>query len=78
MTANEVVSGEDLDVILELLDNDFFEEEIQPELDEIADEVRPASVFFYFRPQQKPTLFSSDQTIYLYSRLISPFIILPM
>ena len=39
MTVNEV-SGKDLDVILDLLESDYFEEDLQAELDEIAEEVR--------------------------------------
>ena len=42
MALNEV-SGEDVDVILELLESDYFKEELQLELDEIAEEVRVLS-----------------------------------
>ena len=38
--AVDEVSGEDLDVILDLLERDYFEEDLQAELDEIAEEVR--------------------------------------
>ena len=38
--AVDEVSGKDLDVILDLLESDYFEEDLQAELDEIAEEVR--------------------------------------
>ena len=37
--AVDEVSGEDLDAILELLESDYFEEDLQPKLDEMAEEV---------------------------------------
>ena len=40
------VSGEDLDVILELLENDYFDDELQLELEEIAEEVRTSPQVF--------------------------------
>ena len=40
------VSGEDLDVILELLENDYFDDELQLEPEEIAEEVRTSPQVF--------------------------------
>ena len=45
MDADEV-SGEGLDVILELLENDYFDDELQLELEEIAEEVRTSPHVF--------------------------------